>query len=97
MQLTGHAQTRMQQRGIPALLLQIIEECGIVSNAPGGAQEVFFGKKEAVELVGHLKRIIQAVDKTTGTAMLIKDSHIVTVYKKFKGNTFRRGGMNLCQ
>ncbi len=82
MQMSAHARARMRQRGITPLLLQIIQECGMASPAPGGATEIFFGRRQAVELVGSLKRIIQAVDKTNGTAILIKDNRILTIYKR---------------
>lgn len=48
MNMTHHAQARSRQRGIPFSLLQIIEECGCVLHAPGGADEIFFGKPVAI-------------------------------------------------
>jgi DNA invertase Pin-like site-specific DNA recombinase len=80
METTIHAQVRARQRGIPETLLRIVEECGNVSHAPGGAQKLFFGKREAQLLRQELKRMLQAIDKAQGKVLIVKDGLILTTY-----------------
>ena len=83
MNISKHAQIRMKQRGIPAPLLNIIEQYGKISHAPGGAEEIFLGKREAENLRQHLKILIQQIDKASGTKIIVKDNTIITMYKKY--------------
>ena len=82
MMVSYHAQKRMQQRGIPEVLLRIIEEYGTVSQAPGGAEQIYFGRREAQELRTELKRIMQIIDKAQGTALIVSADRILTAYKR---------------
>lgn len=82
MTASSHAQARMQQRGIPAALVQIIEQFGSVSQAPGGAEQIFFGRREAQQLRTELKRILQIIDKAQGTAIIVSADRILTAYKR---------------
>ena len=81
MTTSHHAQVRMQQRGIPAALVQIIEECGKVSHAPGGAERFQLGKRETDQLRQELKRMLQLLDKARGASLIVKDGCILTAYK----------------
>ena len=82
MMITQHAQKRIRQRGIPETLLRIIEECGAASPAPGGAEQIFFGRREAEQLRAELKRILQIIDKAQGTAIIVSAGQILTAYKR---------------
>lgn len=81
MNITGHAQKRIDQRGFSNLILGIILEHGDRGYAPGGATKIFFGKKECQKVVGELKRAIQLMDKARGGNVIIQDDCILTVYK----------------
>jgi hypothetical protein len=72
----------MRQRGIPAILVDIIEQCGRVSYVPGGAEKVFLGKREADLLRHELRRMLQILDKAQGAALIVKDGCILTAYKR---------------
>lgn len=81
MNLTKHAQKRVNQRGFSGLVLDIVLKHGIRKYAPGGAIKIFFGKKEYQKVVGELKRAIQLMDKAKGNNIILQDDHILTVYK----------------
>ena len=81
MTASSHAQVRMQQRGIPAVLVQIIEQCGQGTPAPGGAEKLQLGKREINNLRQELKRVLQLLDKARGAALIVKDGCILTAYK----------------
>lgn len=81
MNLTGHAQKRINQRGFSDLVLNIVLEHGTREYTPGGATKIFFGKKDYQKVVGELKRAIQLMDKAKGGNVIIQDDRILTVYK----------------
>jgi hypothetical protein len=81
MEITKHAQTRIQQRGISNMVLQIIENYGRVSYAPGGAEKIFFGKRECNRTINELKKAISLVERARGGSMIIANGQVVTVYK----------------
>ncbi len=82
MEATHHAEARARQRGLPEALLRIVEECGSVTSAPGGAEQIFFGRREAEHLRKELKRILQIIDKAQGTAIIVSADRILTAYKR---------------
>lgn len=82
MEATLHAQARARQRGLPEALLRIVEECGSVTSAPGGAERIFFGRREAAELRRELKRLLQIIDKAQGTALIVSAGRVLTAYKR---------------
>jgi len=81
MQLTQHAKKRMNQRGISDFTLNIIMQHGRLENAPGGATALFYGKKEHQKTISELKRVIQLLDRAKNTRIIMKENHILTVYK----------------
>ena len=81
MNITGHAQKRINQRGFSNLVLNILLEHGNRGYAPGGAIKIFFGNKECQKVIGELKRAIKLMDKAKGGNVIIQDDHILTVYK----------------
>jgi hypothetical protein len=82
METTHHAEARARQRGIPEALLRIVEECGNVTQAPGGAEQIFFGRREAEQLRKELKPILQIIDKAQGTAIIVSAGRILTAFKR---------------
>ena len=82
MTMSPHAQARMQQRGIPEAFLEVIVRYGRVLHAPGGAEKIFLGRREAQQLRCELKRMIQVMDKAQGAALIVKDGCILTAYKR---------------
>ncbi len=81
MEITHHAQKRINQRGFSKTVLDIILNHGRWENAPGGATKIFFGKQEYQRIVGELKQAIQLMDKAKGGNIIFIDDRILTVYK----------------
>lgn len=84
MELTKHAQKRVQQRGVSKETIDRIMYHGKCEIAPGGALKIFLGNKEHQELTSRLKRDIQLLDKAKGGTIIIVDGKIVTIYKEKK-------------
>jgi hypothetical protein len=80
--VTKHAERRRQQRGFSRVSLELLEQFARERHAPGGAVELFFGRREAARATGEFKRILQALDKVAGSSLIIIDGKVVTVYKK---------------
>lgn len=81
MTLTKHAQERSRQRGFSSLYICLIEQFGRTEKAAGGATKIFFGKKETEMARHELKKILQLLDKTKGSALIVDGDNILTMYK----------------
>ena len=81
MELTKHAQKRVQQRGFSDFTIGIIEEFGRTSSAPGGAEKIFVGDKEHQLVTQELKKAIQLMDRAKGGYLVVRGNKILTVYK----------------
>ena len=81
MDLTNHAKCRMDQRAISNDVLEIILSLGAFKGAKGGAERIFFGKKQAQEAISDLKRIMHIFEKAKNTNIIIADGKIITTYK----------------
>jgi hypothetical protein len=62
-------------------MLDVIENFGCFQRLPKGTEKIFFGKKEANQLLNELKRVIQVLDKIRGGTMIVDGNSIITVYK----------------
>lgn len=84
MKKTQHSIIRCQQRGIRETNLELIMSLGRMIKKPGGALELFIGKKERQQAIHLLKRRIQDMDKLVGKAVIVSDdgSTIITAYHK---------------
>lgn len=82
MKMTDHACKRKQQRCLSDFALEIIQNYGRVMPAAGGAERIFFGKKEYNDLTIQLKRVIRMLENAKGGTVIISNDHILTVYKK---------------
>ncbi len=81
MKLSKHAEIRSRQRGFSSLYISLIEEYGRTVDAPGGAKKIFFGKKEYEVACHELKKLLQFLDKFNGSALIVADDNILTMYK----------------
>lgn len=82
MNFSKHARTRSRQRGFDSFLVGLIENYGRVENAPDGATKIFFGKKEAQNILREVKGFTQVVIRAIGGSLVIKDNCVITVYKQ---------------
>jgi len=83
MKLTQHTKERMSQRNITHEVFDIILNNGRISHAPGGALKIFFGNKEAGQIISELKNTIKLIERAKGGTLVVKDKEALTVYKDF--------------
>ena len=82
--LTAHARTRMQQRGIRALALEALLDFGRVEHVHGG-EIVYFDKAARVRLAKQNPDLARDVDRLTRTyAILGSDGAVVTVGSRYR-------------
>lgn len=82
MLMTKHAQIRANKRGITDDAIKIIETYGTCENAPGGAIRIILNNKQYQKIISELKKSIQYCDRAKNGALIVKDNHILTVYKR---------------
>lgn len=84
--LTVHARTRMQQRGIRAAALETLLDYGKVAHVEGGREIVFFDKVARNRLVAQDPSAARNANRLVRTyAILGADGAVITV-----GNRYRR-------
>lgn len=79
--LTSHAKVRLQQRGIPPFVVELLERFGSSMRCLG-AERIFFDKSALRRLTSHLggARGLRTVDEWLGVYLVVADSgEIVTV------------------
>ena len=79
--LTNHAMQRLQQRGIPQMVIELLERFGS-SMRCGGAERVFFDKAARRRLQAHLggARGLRAIEAWLRVYIVIGDNgQIITV------------------
>ena len=83
---TTHASLRLQQRSIPAFVIELLERCGSEMRC-GDADRLFFDKAARKRLKQHLggDRAFQLVERWMGVYAVIGDNgHVVTVAHQSK-------------
>jgi hypothetical protein len=81
MSLTRHAAVRLQQRAIPAFVVELLERCGSEKRC-GQADRLFFDKAAKKRLQQHLggKRGLQMIERWMSVYAVISDNgRVVTV------------------
>ena len=80
MEITKHAEKRMQQRSIPRLIVDWLDGYGSTEKAPGNAAIVFFDRKARKELSRDFGRpAVDQLSRYLNTYMIRKRSRIITV------------------
>jgi len=79
--LTEHASRRQGQRGFSTLSLQILRQFARERQVAGNRTLLFLGRKEATRAAREFKRLLQTLDKVTGSSMIIHNDQVVTVRK----------------
>jgi hypothetical protein len=62
MKLTKHASTRLQQRGIPPIVIDLLQSYGVVERAGKGAVTYYFDKasrRKVLAYVGQMGRALE--------------------------------------
>lgn len=79
-QTSQHAQTRMQQRGIPANVIHNIIAYGTTRKVPGGAVARFMSKKSLQSITRTLpKKDCLALDRHKNVYVVLASDQVITV------------------
>ena len=83
MKITKHAAKRVQQRGLDIVVLRIIEEL-VSSKYNNQSQQIFFKRKDAMELGSFIRKIAERVEKHAGVQLVLdaRDSELITAYRR---------------
>lgn len=85
MNVSNHARTRMQQRGIRAEALAALLDYGRIRPAPGGRDIVFFDKKARARLARLDAAAAREADRVCKTyAILESDGTVITVGHRYR-------------
>ena len=83
--LTSHARTRMQQRGIRAGALEMLLDYGKVAHVEGGREIVFFDKAARNRLMKQDPSAARDVERLARTyAILGSDGAVITVGSRYR-------------
>jgi hypothetical protein len=79
MKLSEHASTRLQQRAIPALVLDLLLQFGTRGHAPGQAQYVYFDKRSRRRLASYAGCLARTLDGHLDVyAVVGEDEKVIT-------------------
>ena len=89
--LTLHAQKRMQQRGIPPFVIELLEQFGSSARCPGGAERLTFDKPARARLSHAFggARGVAMIDRWLRVYMVISDDTGEVVTAAHRSHRFR--------
>lgn len=80
MQTTHHAATRMQQRSVPQLVLDLLLEFGAREPAGNGTAKLYFDKSARRKVKAYAGTLAQAVEEHLDIyAVIAEDTRLITV------------------
>ena len=89
--LTLHAERRMQQRGIPPLIVELLEQYGAPARCPGGAERLTFDKPARARLRRSLgARGVAIVDRWLGIYTVVSDDTGEVITAAHRRHRFKR-------
>lgn len=90
MDITTHAISRFQQRGIPLSICELIYEFGEATDRPGGVSAYNLSGKIADQLVHELKITINRIEQAKSKTLIVDDQKeiVITGYYN-EGRIFR--------
>ncbi len=81
MEITRHAEKKMQQRSISYDVLDLVMKYGRQLPARDGAEKIFFGCKEYDLAMSELKTAMRLLERTKNCVVIEKNGKILTTYK----------------
>lgn len=85
MNTSKHAQTRIQQRAIPPLIITWLEEYGAHKRGAGGAEIVYFDKKSRRALERDAgKRVVELLADLLNAYLVLVEETVVTVGYRYR-------------
>ena len=89
--LTLHAEKRMQQRGIPPLVVELLEQFGASARCPGGAERLTFDKAAKARLRRALgARGVAIVSRWLGIYTVVSDDTGEVITAAHRCHRFKR-------
>jgi hypothetical protein len=83
MNMTRHARLRLDQRGIPAGIVNVLAEIGEATPAPGGAVKLAIPKRQKSAVISELKKLIHAIEKASESEVVLsQNGAILTAYHR---------------
>lgn len=83
--MTKHAQARTQQRGIPPLIIDLLEQFGAKEKAGDGAVMFFFDKAARRQVKAHAGSMARHLDDYLDIyAVVSSDASVITVGHRFE-------------
>lgn len=85
MKISKHAQVRSQQRGIPHLVIDLLNRFGTEATATDGARIVFFDKSSKRRVRAYSGQIARSIEDFLDTYILKSDTDtVITVGHRIK-------------
>lgn len=85
MKVTQHAQVRTQQRGIPPLMMDLLEQFGAQEKAGDGAVKLFFDKAARRQLKAYSGPLARSLEEYLDVYVVVSsDDTVVTVGHRLK-------------
>ena len=85
MRLSNHAAHRMQQRGIPPLIIDWLEGYGSSARAGHGTEKFYFDKKSRRMLARDVgKAVLRNLEKQMNAYMVCRESTVLTVGHRYR-------------
>lgn len=83
MNISKHAKIRIQQRGIPLSVVELIIQYGEPKKAQGNAYKYEVNGNMIPKLQSHIKDLLQQVEKLKNKVVVVaEDDAIITAYHK---------------
>ncbi len=84
MQISRHADTRARQRSVPEHCIELLLRHGTPVRKCGHTFEIKIRKRDKDKIIHDLKRLIDAVEKSSHKALLVDDAMqtIITLYNR---------------
>lgn len=85
MQITHHASTRQQQRGIPTLVVDLLINYGTVERAGADAASYYFDKASRRQVLAYAGPLSRAIEQYLDYYAIVgDDGHVITVAPRLK-------------
>lgn len=78
MKLSKHAKTRSHQRGIPLLMLDLLDLFGTEEKAADGARILFFDKASRQRVKAYAGRLASSIEAFMDIYLVVADGVVIT-------------------
>lgn len=82
--LTAHAATRGQQRGVPPLVIDLLEKFGARRSSACGAEILFFDRRSRSRILTYAGGLIGRLSEYLDAYAVVADGRLITVGCRYK-------------